>query len=244
MAAAIRRSAFDSDMLGLQVGKAAVEGLDRPTAEALAAELAGTELDVVFIRDTKFAFERAAELPWGALDLADVKVSLSRDTHPTRPGSDSSFAVSTDVALDDARALLPLTRSIARLSRFHRCFGEAAAFRVYDAWLRNALAREAADWCVVARAPHRSDPAGFIAVKRDGISADLPLVATADEYRGRGVLRLMMAAVLRRLEAEGVKRCTVSTQLSNAPAVRAYQALGFGFEGTLVDLHMRRIPSR
>lgn len=240
--ARIRPSSFDTDMLGLRVGKATVEGLDRPMVDALRSALVATELDILFIRDTRFAFERAAELSWQGLELADVKVTLSRGTHATVAAPDDSFSVSADVTADAAGALMPLVRSSARLSRFHRCFGESAAFRVYDAWLRNALAREAADWCFVARPPHGRDPAGFIAVKRDGVIADLPLVATAEEYRGRGVLRLMVTAVLARLESEGVKRCTVATQLSNTMALRAYQALGFRFEGTLVDLHMRRIP--
>ena len=80
----------------------------------------------------------------------------------------------------------------------------------------------------------------MMAVKREGQTADLTLVATAEAFRGRGVLTLMAGAALRRLRDERIAVCTVATQLSNRAALRAYQSIGFAFERTVVDLHLSR----
>jgi ribosomal protein S18 acetylase RimI-like enzyme len=236
----IRPSAFDSEIFGVRVGKTVVDGLDRPTADELRQELLASDLDAVFIRDGGFRFERASELPWTHLELADVKLRLGRATGAPLDGVNAAFAVVEEVSPADGPALTAMAHSIARLSRFHRCFGEAAAFRLYEAWLRNALAKRAADWCFLARHAASGEAAGLMAVTRDGAAADLALVATADGYRGRGVLRLMAGTALRVLRAEGVATCTVATQISNRAALAAYQALGFAVEGTVVDFHMNR----
>lgn len=236
----IRPSAFDTEMLGVRVGKAVVDGLDRPLAELLRSELLASELDVAFVRDTNFQFERVSELPWTFLELADVKLLLANAAQEPAVEARGDFAVVQDITPDDGPALKAMVHSIARLSRFHRCFGEAAAFRLYEAWLRNSLAKQAADWCFVARHTASGDAAGLMAVKRDGGAADLTMVATAEPYRGRGVLKLMTSTVLRFLQGEGVTRCTVTTQASNRAALGAYQALGFTVESTVVDFHMSR----
>ena len=236
----IRPSAFDSEMLGIRVGKAVVAGLDRGLVHALRTELADADLDVVFLRDTSFAFERVADLPWEGLELTDVKVILSADGAPPSTERGEAFVVTTDAGPQDSAALLPIVHAIADRSRFTRCFGEAAARRLYDAWLRNALAREAADWFFVARSVADGQPAGLIAVKREDDAADLALVATAERYGGRGVLKLLTAAALQRVRADGVSRCTVATQLSNRTALRAYESMGFTFDRTVVDLHLSR----
>ena len=236
----IRPSAFDTETLGLRVGKVTVHGLDRQLVELLRSELIVSDLDVAFVRDTNFQFERVSELPWTHLELADVKLQLAHPAAAAPPDVRADFLVVQDIAAGDGPALTAMAHSIARLSRFHRCFGEAAAFRVYETWLRNSLDRRAADWCFVARHTATGDAAGLMSVKRDGASADLAMVATAQSYRGRGVLKLMSSTVLRFLQGEGITRCTVATQISNRSALSAYQALGFVVEGTLVDFHMSR----
>lgn len=239
----IEPSAFDTELLGLRVGKTRLAGLTRDILEELRAELTERRLDIVFVRDTDFRFERVAELSWTSVELADVKTTLSRPVHNPPSVMSDAFVVTSTVGPDDTAGLVDLVHLIARQSRFHRCFGEAAARRVYEAWLANAIAGRAADWCFVARSRvNESGPAGLIAVKRDGDTADLALVATAQRYQGQGVLKQMMSAVLATLRAAGVAKCTVATQLSNRTAFRAYQALDFAFDGTLVDLHVSRTP--
>jgi GNAT superfamily N-acetyltransferase len=239
-AARIEPSAFDTELLGVRVGKAAVSGLTRELVDELGVEMERVDCDVVFIRDTAFRFERMNELPWDRLELADVKVVLSRADFQVLHGDVIGFEVGSRIAPQDLQALQSMVRDIARRSRFYRAFGEAAAFRLYDAWLENAMAGRAADWCFVAHETASGRPAGLLVIRREGESADLALVATAEAFRGRGVLRLMCAHALPCIHAAGVRRCTTATQLSNASALRAYESLGFAFDGTVVDFHLRR----
>lgn len=247
----VHASPFDSGILGQRVGRAFVQGLDAALIDELRAEMRAGGLDLVFVRDTNFAFENAGALPWAGLELADVKMTLSRTDLSVVPQISPGLDIVLDPSPADAPRLTPLVREIAGRSRFRRIFGEAVAFRLYDAWLANVLAREAADWCFVARpagAPGdiggagSHAPAGFIAVKRDGPGAELTLVATSEHWRGRGVLTFMISHVLATLRAEGIAVCTVGTQLSNQAALRAYQALGFFVQGVAVDLHLH--PAR
>ena len=236
----IQPSAFDTEMLGVRVGKVAVSGLDRSHAELLRVELLASDFDVAFVRDADFHFEHVSQLPWTGLELADVKLQLAIAMHAPAADAPSEFVIVQESRPDAGPALTAMAHSIARLSRFHRCFGEAAAFRLYEAWLRNSLAKQAADWCFVARHVTSNEAAGLMAVKREGGSADLTMVATAEAYRGRGVLKQMTSTVLGFLHGQDVRRCTVATQASNRAALAAYQALGFAVEGTMVDLHMSR----
>jgi len=240
MSVSILPSPFDTEMLGRRVGTITVEGLDASLVGQLRTGMRDADFDLVFIRARRFEFDLVPQLPWDGLELADVKVVLSRTTAPVDGPDLPGFSVTLDAGPADAADLVPLARAIAVQSRFHRCFGEALAFRIYDTWLENSLAHQAADWCFVARHLASGQSAGLVTAKREGASADLALVATAGAFRGRGVLRLMTTTALAHLRSQGVERCTVATQLSNRAAIRAYEALGFAFETAVVDLHLRR----
>lgn len=238
----IQHSPFDSDILDRRIGRYATAGLTAGRVGDLRRAMSAQALDLVFIKDSAFPFERAHALPWEGLELADVKVVLGRATAPglgTGPGG--RFTVDGAAGPGDAVSLRPLVRPIAVRSRFARVFGEARAVRLYDAWLDNSLARQAADWVFVARA-ESGEPAGVVTVARTGSAADLALVSTAEAFRGRGVLRVLATAALDTLHAHGVAVCTVATQLANREALRAYEALGFRYDHTVVDLHLHSRP--
>ena len=237
----ISPSPFDTEILAVRVGKVVVQELSPKLLDELRQELAAADLDLLFIRDTRFPFERTAAFDWTGLDLADVKVVLTNsELAAVVAESKKGFGIVSDLGPDQAIRLRPLTRSIALRSRFARWFGEERACRLYDVWLENSLSHEAADWCLVCRETASGDPAGLIAVRRSGDTAEMTLVATAEQYRGQGILRFLSSHVLAFLHSQRLRACTVSTQLSNPAAFRAYQSLGFAFDGTIVDLHLHR----
>jgi hypothetical protein len=121
----IQPFAFDTALLGVRVGKARVVGLIRSLLSELGAEMAATDLDVVFVRDAGFPFERVADLPWRDLELADVKATFSRPVSSVVTEQRHDLIVTSAVGTDDASDLVDLVHSIARWSRFYRYFGEA-----------------------------------------------------------------------------------------------------------------------
>lgn len=61
--------------------------------------------------------------------------------------------------------------------------------------------------------------------------ADINQVAVVQSYRGQGVGRKMMHALLERLKQTGVKAVTLEVRAGNQPAIALYEALGFQTEG-------------
>lgn len=61
--------------------------------------------------------------------------------------------------------------------------------------------------------------------------AELGNVAVAGEVRGRGVGRLLLGAVFRRLRERGARECFLEVRVSNAPAQALYRQQGFDVVG-------------
>lgn len=60
---------------------------------------------------------------------------------------------------------------------------------------------------------------------------DINQVAVTSAYRGQGVGRKMMQALLERLEQAGAKAVTLEVRAGNRPAIALYETLGFQTEG-------------
>lgn len=61
--------------------------------------------------------------------------------------------------------------------------------------------------------------------------ADINQVAVAQDCRGRGIGRLMLTELLKRLKQAGAGSVTLEVRKSNAPAIALYEGLGFNTEG-------------
>jgi len=60
---------------------------------------------------------------------------------------------------------------------------------------------------------------------------DVNNVMVAEEYRGRGIAQALMSELLLQGEAIGIENFTLEVRVSNAPAIRVYEKLGFVSEG-------------
>ncbi len=60
-------------------------------------------------------------------------------------------------------------------------------------------------------------------------------VGTAPAYRHQGLMRAALCEVLRRMQARGMQRACVSTGVSNIPAIRLYQSVGFEVRNQYLD---------
>ncbi len=71
------------------------------------------------------------------------------------------------------------------------------------------------------------EAAGLALVIPDGDEAELKSVAVREDRQGRGVARAMLAEVIARQRAAGVRRMTVATGTSSLGPLALYQKLGF-----------------
>ncbi len=62
-------------------------------------------------------------------------------------------------------------------------------------------------------------------------------VAVAEEYRGRGIGRALMCALLKRGRAAGLTAFTLEVRKSNEYAIRLYEKLGFQSAGIRKDFY-------
>lgn len=73
---------------------------------------------------------------------------------------------------------------------------------------------------------------GYAGVAFTGDDAHLQTIAVAAPARGRGVGRVLVAAVIEEAVAQGARRCLLEVSPDNAPALALYDALGFQEFGT------------
>ena len=60
---------------------------------------------------------------------------------------------------------------------------------------------------------------------------DIHNVMVASAYRGRGIAAMMMEALLKEGQKQGINAFTLEVRVSNAAAIRMYEKLGFVSEG-------------
>lgn len=70
---------------------------------------------------------------------------------------------------------------------------------------------------------------------------DINNVMVAEEYRGRGIAQSLMAELLLQGEAIGIENFTLEVRVSNAPAIRVYEKLGFVSEGIRPGFYERPV---
>lgn len=107
---------------------------------------------------------------------------------------------------------------------------EAASFSMpwSAAAFRDLLTRP---YCTYLTALSDGRPVGCCGYTRLGEEASVDNVVVAPAYRGRGVGKTMLAALLREGQREGVKAFTLEVRESNLPARRLYERFGFVCEG-------------
>ena len=64
---------------------------------------------------------------------------------------------------------------------------------------------------------------------------DFGPVGAVPAYRQRGLTRAALLEGLRRMQAQGMNRVCVSTGVSNTPAMRLYESIGFEIVNEFLD---------
>lgn len=70
--------------------------------------------------------------------------------------------------------------------------------------------------------------AGMYLIPPEG---DITNIAVTEEYRGRGIAGAILTYMFDRAEALGITEFTLEVRVSNLPAIRLYEKLGFHCEG-------------
>jgi dTDP-4-amino-4,6-dideoxy-D-galactose acyltransferase len=154
--------------------------------------------------------------------------------------SNELSAMTIDMAgADDVAAIEQISGRCFSFSRFHLdpAVGLERANDVKRQWARNAC-RGRASAVYVAR--RQNDIAGFLAVLENrssrGIDAIIDLVGVDAGHQGQGVGRALSRRFIMQWR-DRADRLRVGTQVSNIPAMRLYESIGFRVAETSYVLH-------
>jgi dTDP-4-amino-4,6-dideoxy-D-galactose acyltransferase len=156
--------------------------------------------------------------------------------------TDSDMTIET-AAAGDAAAIEEIAGRCFTRSRFHLdpAIGIARANEIKRQWARNAC-RGRASTVYVAR--RHSDVVGFLAVlesRSDGAKdAIIDLVGVDSNRQGQGAGRALSRMFVEQWRGRA-DRLRVGTQISNIPAMRLYESIGFRVTETSYVLHAHAI---
>jgi len=107
--------------------------------------------------------------------------------------------------------------------------------RLYKKWIERDFAEGKVFVCTDSEGP-----VGLASVSvRDNVGK-IGLVAVAEKFRGRGLAKLLMAAVDSWLASQGIQKCEVVTQGGNLCARKLYERVGFNLVSQCNVWHLWR----
>jgi dTDP-4-amino-4,6-dideoxy-D-galactose acyltransferase len=174
--------------------------------------------------------------------LVDTNVTL--DWGGVADGASGNGGIDSDTTIEaagpaDAAAVETLAGQCFAFSRFHldSAIGLARANEVKRQWARNACRGRAS---VVYVARKKNDVTGFLAVLEGGSDgrkdAIIDLVGVAKGHQGQGAGRALSRTFVDQWR-DRADRLRVGTQISNIPAMRLYERIGFRITETSYVLH-------
>ncbi len=240
----LRDEPFDSELLGLRVGRLAPSPAIPPRhLEALlarVAEHAGREgFDQLLHRVPASSFEDIWALEAAGYHLMDIGVTFARRFDGPVEAHGSSHVGVRPATAADIEDLLETMLEVPWGSRYEAdpSYDRGAVQRLQAQWLRNSLAGRA-DHVLIGVVDDR--PAGYVTCRfheEEGERAgEIDLVGTVPAFRGRGVAATVVAASLAWFSSR-VSLVTVRTQATNTIAASVYERSGMTLRHS--DLTMR-----
>ena len=234
-----------SNALGVSSWKVSGVGADTPPAQIKAALLDCAAQGAAFysarIRTSEVG--ALANATMAGFSVVDVNVTFDLDKRTdgvsgNRESGNGDMTVEAAGA-GDAAAIEQIAAHCFTFSRFHLDpkIGLTRANEVKRKWARNAC-RGRASAVYVAR--QKNQVSGFLAVlesKSDsGTDAIIDLVGVDAAYQGRGGGRALSTMFIEQWQGRA-DRLRVGTQISNIPAMRLYESIGFRVAETSYVLH-------
>jgi dTDP-4-amino-4,6-dideoxy-D-galactose acyltransferase len=220
---------WDSSHFGMAVGRldgevsdnaTLVRGLDQ-------AKAAGARL-VYFLHTRPFTVDDETLLAYGGRRVGGyLRFALPLPAPAAMADPPEGVVLDRyDGPADDPR-VLALGMAAGWLSRFRQDdrLPREKCDQLYDLWIRRSITGQMADEVLVA---WRQDvPIGLVTYSGQAGLGEIGLVGVAENARGGGIGRALLAFAHRRMIERGLQRAEVVTQSENQGACRLYRGVGY-----------------
>lgn len=206
---------WDSDFLGLSVGKLLIENNNFTFTKEVKNKLTQFELVYIFSEELLNVDESSA------FKLVDQKITFSCYLEGLEYYSNPNI-IKTSLLTS---RLEQLSLQSGLHSRFKDENFESGCFeRIYNEWIVKSLKGEFDD-CVYSYI--EEDTLGFFSYKNCGSWSKIGLIAVDETQRGRGIGTKLISKAKSVAKEEGLNEIRVSTQLNNTLACSFYLKNGF-----------------
>jgi dTDP-4-amino-4,6-dideoxy-D-galactose acyltransferase len=226
---------WDSSFFGRRIARVLGE---HPSASELGGvvELARREgVDCLYYLIDPRAELTSQSATRAGFQLVDVRLTLEGPV----PAAGVAVPGVRSARPEDVPGLRAIASSSHRDSRFYadEHFPRERCDALYATWIQRSVEEGFADAVLVAS--EDDDVLGYVTCqkKEDG-SGQIGLLAVAAQARGKGLGKKLLAAALRWLAEQNVKRVSVVTQGKNAAAQRLYQQSGLLTRDAMLWYHL------
>ncbi|MBI1985137.1 MAG: GNAT family N-acetyltransferase [Rhodospirillales bacterium] len=223
---------FETDLLGVPVGRLALSSDDTAAIAGLDSLIAGWLAAGVWLVSCRVP-EGSAVIPAlgkGCFRVVETLVTFRRTLHPRPMPKGVEFAEAGDAAACVAIAGRAFAND--RLHRDPQVSGTVAD-RIRERWVLNDLGGRA-DACFVVR--DGGQAVGFNLCLLDGEEAVIDLIAVDIRQQNKGLGRRLVEAALAHYGGRG-RTIRVGTQADNAPSIALYRGAGFVEADRRITLH-------
>lgn len=221
---------WDSAFFGLRIAKAEVDsqvGMDDIEQQI---GLLRQQYDLIYV----FA-HHPIMISRGDPVLVDEKLVYSAKTHKVSVTRDQHIVEYKQGMVSEQLLNLALESGVYSRFRVDSRLPAGSYERLYTRWIEQSVNHTIATevFCYMLD----ETPLGLITLKRDADVGDIGLVATDQEYRGRGIGKAMIAYVMDYAHRCGCNAINVTTQFNNLAARRLYESSGMQIKQTTYVWH-------
>ena len=237
--AIITRSEWDSEILEKKIGKLVVYSLlSREETDSffqrIYPKVAQMNLDAIFVRVDIEQMDLVQSLLRKSAILGDVLVTLGKNLCKGEQIARKDIVGRSDLIFENGTPAHEekLTKITASSYQYSHYFNDlnislARAEKIYQEWIKNSL-HGFADIVVIAKL--KEEVVGYITLRLNMLGerafGTIDLIAVEERLRGQGIGRMLVTEGIGRVQTRS-SYLYVSTQVSNLPALRLYQDLGF-----------------
>lgn len=227
---------WDSEFFGFKVGKV-TGSYDFAHLQNIRAQLKKNNFSLAYWKINVFdsaSIEAAKKMQ---IFLADTKIIYSIPVHDFVLNSQNLFNTQAYAGKVNEE-LVMLAMQSGEHSRFKadKNFSPGIFEKMYGEWMKKSLTRELADEVFIVT--HNEKITGMITVVKNGMRAQIGLLAVAEAHKKKGTGKALVHAAINWAKKNKYEIVQVVTQKTNIAACKFYESCGFKIESEELIYHI------